>query len=139
MEVHLRTILIILLVVATVASQGVVGIGDVNELLDAQMGLSEEPNIIQEGNLALETCDERKNRIRDRYSGRVEGGRCVNGFCPDGIVVNAARYIQGLNPGPIIDGKCHRGMCKGVTRHDTFEDNMWVIEHVYPQVFINQL
>jgi len=138
MKFHFRTVLIILLVVATIASQGVVGIGDINELLDAQMGLSNGTNIIQEGNFALETCEDRVDRIRDRYGGaKSEEKKCVNGFCVDGIGENAAIYILGLNPGPIINGKCHRGMCKGYDRHESYEDNMWVIGQLYPRIFIN--
>jgi hypothetical protein len=138
MKFHLRKLLTLFLVVTAIASQGVVGIGDIGGLTEAQMGLVDGPKVISEGAFALETCGARENRIRDIYNGRVGGGnRCENGFCADGIIVNAAIYIKGLNPGAIVNGKCHRGMCKGNPRHELYEDNMWVIGQMYPQVFIN--
>jgi len=100
------------------------------------------PVVISASQMANE-CNARENRIRDIYNGRAEDGRCVNGFCSDGIIVNAAKYIKGLNGGAILSaghrlgGGCHRGDCKGSPRHELYEDNMWVIGQMYPQVFIN--
>ncbi len=65
MKLHLRTILIMFLVVATIASQGAIGIDDVDGLTEVKIGFSDSPKIIEEGNLALETCEDRKDRIRD--------------------------------------------------------------------------
>ena len=150
MTKYWQTFLVIFCVFATIASQGVVGIGGIYGGIDGgidggiyggiddKLGLENGQKMINEGNFALETCNARENRIQDLYGGKVGGGnKCENGFCADGIIVNAALYIKGLNPGPIKDGECVRGMCKGNPRSGLYEDNMWVIGQMYPQVFIN--
>ena len=143
----LHTALVIFFVFATIATQGFMGINEIEKgvgdgleieksssiILEIEKG----SNMISEGEFALETCDARKDRIRDKWGGKAESNRCVNGFCLDGIVVNAAKYIQKLDPGPIVDGECIRGMCKGNPQSGEYEDNMWVIGQMYPRVFIN--